>query len=274
MSSCVCEGVDGGADFGHQTKTASPRRRSFLRSTSAYSLSASYSSLSLYSPKLLSSTKAHSLLPRPQPRRKRLPSSRPSRARPTAPTERLPRTPTGLSRSLVTCSALLSRPPTDLPTQKVGFLRPCSCGLADGGFLAGLSILTLFSRVRTLFPYLWPSKSIGLQFLAVVCILLMLVKRFVNVLVPIFFGRIIGDLAAARRESLLETAFESLYSFPFVRQHPTTISRSTSSYHSSVCRLSFPLRGPSLIPTILQRTPTPCSTDTFGSRSSSTLSGR
>lgn len=64
--------------------------------------------------------------------------------------------------------------------------------------------------MRTLFPYLWPSKSIGLQFLAVVCILLMLVKRFVNVLVPIFFGRIIGDLAAARRESLLETAFESL----------------------------------------------------------------
>ncbi|KAK4702352.1 hypothetical protein P7C70_g3873, partial [Phenoliferia sp. Uapishka_3] len=61
-----------------------------------------------------------------------------------------------------------------------------------------LSILTLFSRVKTLFPYLWPSKSIGLQVLAIICILLMLLKRFVNVLVPIFFGRIIGDLAAGR----------------------------------------------------------------------------
>lgn len=49
--------------------------------------------------------------------------------------------------------------------------------------------------------YLWPSKSIGLQILAVVCISLMLLKRFVNVLVPVYFGRIIGDLAAGRRES-------------------------------------------------------------------------
>ncbi|KAL8287124.1 hypothetical protein RQP46_003576 [Phenoliferia psychrophenolica] len=61
-----------------------------------------------------------------------------------------------------------------------------------------LSILTLFSRVKTLFPYLWPSKSFGLQVLAVVCIGLMLLKRFVNVLVPVYFGRIISDLAAGR----------------------------------------------------------------------------
>ena len=66
-----------------------------------------------------------------------------------------------------------------------------------------LSILTLFSRVRTLFPYLWPSKSVGLQILALVCIGLMLLKRFVNVLVPIYFGRIISDLAAARRASFV-----------------------------------------------------------------------
>lgn len=63
-----------------------------------------------------------------------------------------------------------------------------------------LSILTLFSRVRTLFPYLWPSKSVSLQILALICVSLMLLKRFVNVWVPILFGKIISDLSAGRCE--------------------------------------------------------------------------
>lgn len=63
-----------------------------------------------------------------------------------------------------------------------------------------LSILTLFSRVRTLFPYLWPSKSVSLQILALICVGLMLLKRFVNVWVPILFGKIISDLSAGRCE--------------------------------------------------------------------------
>ncbi|GAA5822325.1 hypothetical protein JCM11251_006301 [Rhodosporidiobolus azoricus] len=61
-----------------------------------------------------------------------------------------------------------------------------------------LSILTLFARIRLLFPYLWPSKSLVLQFLALVCFAIMLTKRYVNVIVPIFFGRIISDLSAGR----------------------------------------------------------------------------
>ncbi|KAK4051664.1 ATP-binding cassette-type vacuolar membrane transporter Hmt1 [Microbotryomycetes sp. JL221] len=61
-----------------------------------------------------------------------------------------------------------------------------------------LSLLTLFTRVKTLFPYLWPSRSFSLQVLAVICIGLMFLKRFVNVLVPILFGRIISDLSAGR----------------------------------------------------------------------------
>lgn len=61
-----------------------------------------------------------------------------------------------------------------------------------------LSLLTLFTRIKVLFPYLWPSKSLGLQILAVICFGLMLLKRFVNVLTPLFFGRIIGDLSAGR----------------------------------------------------------------------------
>lgn len=65
---------------------------------------------------------------------------------------------------------------------------------------SSLSLLTLFTRVRTLFPYLWPSKSFSLQILAMVCVGLMLVKRFVNVFVPLFFGRVVGDLSGGRRQ--------------------------------------------------------------------------
>ncbi|GAA5826994.1 hypothetical protein JCM3770_007379, partial [Rhodotorula araucariae] len=61
-----------------------------------------------------------------------------------------------------------------------------------------LSILTLFKRVRLLFPFLWPSKSVALQVLALICFGLMIFKRYLNVARPIFFGRIISDLAAGR----------------------------------------------------------------------------
>ncbi|GAA5977095.1 hypothetical protein JCM10908_004854 [Rhodotorula pacifica] len=58
-----------------------------------------------------------------------------------------------------------------------------------------LSILTLFSRVKLLFPYLWPAKSLVLQVLALICFGLMLFRRYVNVLQPILFGRVISALA-------------------------------------------------------------------------------
>ncbi|GAA5955967.1 hypothetical protein JCM3765_000056 [Sporobolomyces pararoseus] len=61
-----------------------------------------------------------------------------------------------------------------------------------------LSILTLFTRVKTLFPYLWPSKSFSLQVIAVVCFSLMIARRYFNVAAPIFFGRIISDLSNGR----------------------------------------------------------------------------
>lgn len=61
-----------------------------------------------------------------------------------------------------------------------------------------LSLLTMFSRVKKLFPYLWPSKNLSLQILALVCVGLMFLKRAANVAVPIFFGRIISDLSAGR----------------------------------------------------------------------------
>ena len=118
-----------------------------------------------------------------------------------------------------------------------------------------LSILTLFTRVYTLFPYLWPSKSLSLQILAMVCVGLMLLKRVVNVWVPILFGRIISDLSAGRRETN-RSSFQSLSQLTQLdHQPPTLISSSTPSHLSC-------------------RTPTACFTATSGYPSNSTLSGR
>ncbi|GAA5833238.1 hypothetical protein JCM5353_007922 [Sporobolomyces roseus] len=61
-----------------------------------------------------------------------------------------------------------------------------------------LSVLTIFTRVKTLFPYLWPSKSFSLQVIAVVCFALMIARRYFNVAAPIFFGRIISDMSNGR----------------------------------------------------------------------------
>lgn len=73
-----------------------------------------------------------------------------------------------------------------------------------------LSVLTLFHRVKLLFPYLWPSRSIVLQVIALVCFGLMLLKRYLNVARPIFFGRIISDLSAGRREFVPSAALTAL----------------------------------------------------------------
>jgi hypothetical protein len=61
-----------------------------------------------------------------------------------------------------------------------------------------LSMLAFFTRIKVLFPWLWPSKSRSLQALAVVCVFLMLLKRVVNVATPILFGRVIQDLVEGR----------------------------------------------------------------------------
>jgi hypothetical protein len=49
----------------------------------------------------------------------------------------------------------------------------------------------LLSRLGRITPYLWPSKSRPLQLLAVLCIVLVVVGRFVNFLVPLAFAQIV-----------------------------------------------------------------------------------
>lgn len=54
---------------------------------------------------------------------------------------------------------------------------------------------SLITRVRVLFPYLWPSKSPRLQLLALLCLALLFSGRLVNLLVPVALGRIVEALS-------------------------------------------------------------------------------
>lgn len=45
------------------------------------------------------------------------------------------------------------------------------------------------------FPYLWPSKDRRLQIVVVICFIIVIIQRFVNVLVPDQVGRIVDTLA-------------------------------------------------------------------------------
>ncbi|KAK7692857.1 hypothetical protein QCA50_004492 [Cerrena zonata] len=49
----------------------------------------------------------------------------------------------------------------------------------------------LYGRLKRITPYLWPSKSRGLQFLAFLCVLLVVVGRVVNVLTPVSLARVV-----------------------------------------------------------------------------------
>ncbi|THH20779.1 hypothetical protein EW146_g623 [Bondarzewia mesenterica] len=50
----------------------------------------------------------------------------------------------------------------------------------------------LMSRLRRITPYLWPSKSRALQFVAILCILILVVGRFVNFAVPLVLAELIS----------------------------------------------------------------------------------
>ena len=57
------------------------------------------------------------------------------------------------------------------------------------------SFSSLLSRVRVLFPYLWPSQSPKLQLLALSCVGLLFLGRLVNLLVPMALGRVVEALS-------------------------------------------------------------------------------
>ncbi|SPO36573.1 related to ATM1 - Mitochondrial inner membrane ABC transporter involved in the maturation of cytosolic iron-sulfur (Fe/S) cluster-containing proteins [Pseudozyma flocculosa] len=56
------------------------------------------------------------------------------------------------------------------------------------------TMAVFFQRIRTLFPYLWPSKSFKLQSIAVFCVALLFFGRVVNFFTPLTLGEVVDDL--------------------------------------------------------------------------------
>ncbi|SPO25786.1 related to ATM1 - Mitochondrial inner membrane ABC transporter involved in the maturation of cytosolic iron-sulfur (Fe/S) cluster-containing proteins [Ustilago trichophora] len=54
---------------------------------------------------------------------------------------------------------------------------------------------TFLYRIRFLFPYLWPSKSVRLQLIAVACVTLLFAARVVNFFTPLALGKLVDDLS-------------------------------------------------------------------------------
>ncbi|KAI0072708.1 hypothetical protein K474DRAFT_338651 [Panus rudis PR-1116 ss-1] len=59
----------------------------------------------------------------------------------------------------------------------------------------------LYDRLKRITPYLWPSKNRGLQFLAFLCVLLVVVGRFVNVLTPFALAEVVKILEEGSQRS-------------------------------------------------------------------------
>ncbi|ETW80963.1 ABC transporter [Heterobasidion irregulare TC 32-1] len=50
----------------------------------------------------------------------------------------------------------------------------------------------LWTRLRRITPYLWPSKSRGLQMIALLCILTLVIGRFINFAVPVVLAKLVS----------------------------------------------------------------------------------
>ncbi|KAG8947550.1 hypothetical protein FRC00_009042, partial [Tulasnella sp. 408] len=51
-----------------------------------------------------------------------------------------------------------------------------------------------FTKLRRLLPYLWPHKSVKLQFLASLCMVILLISRVINILLPLTLRQLVLDL--------------------------------------------------------------------------------
>lgn len=63
------------------------------------------------------------------------------------------------------------------------------------------------------FPYLWPAKKAKLQFLVLLCFILVIMQRAINVLVPIQLGVLVEALTAAAEQGTIEMPWKELFIF-------------------------------------------------------------
>ena len=60
---------------------------------------------------------------------------------------------------------------------------------------SGSTWKNVWKKLKTLLPYMWPKRSLGLQLRVIVCVLLLVGVRVVNVFIPIFSKKIVDALA-------------------------------------------------------------------------------
>lgn len=63
------------------------------------------------------------------------------------------------------------------------------------------------------FPYLWPAKKVKLQMLVLLCFILVILQRAVNVLVPIQLGILVEALTRAAEQGTIEMPWKQLFIF-------------------------------------------------------------
>ncbi|EFI28192.1 mitochondrial half-size ABC transporter [Coprinopsis cinerea okayama7 len=91
------------------------------------------------------------------------------------------------TRSNVASSAPATRATTPAPSTAPGFEPKPEISLEP-------TWSELFARIRRLSPYLWPSKSRYLQFVAILCIVILVIGRVVNLALPLALGKLISSL--------------------------------------------------------------------------------
>ncbi|KAM5385723.1 hypothetical protein ACJZ2D_000922 [Fusarium nematophilum] len=79
--------------------------------------------------------------------------------------------------------------------------------------VSGTGWLDYFAGFRILFPYLWPKDSPLYQFIVVICIVLLICQRTVNVLAPVQLGVLVDALGEGRlpyRDIILYVVYRAL----------------------------------------------------------------
>ena len=107
------------------------------------------------------------------------------------------------SRSLVpTLSGPTTRTPTPAPSQNRVARKQASKSHDKEEVAIDPSWSEIVRRLYRIAPYLWPSKSRALQLVAIACITLVVIGRFVNFLVPLTFAQIVKIFEEGSKESV------------------------------------------------------------------------
>lgn len=65
-------------------------------------------------------------------------------------------------------------------------------------------------RIKILSPYLWPKSSASLQVVALICFILLMAGRVVNLMVPLYLGKLVSALASGRKPWVYLSLFVGL----------------------------------------------------------------